>query len=152
MSKYASLEDILGKDGAELKALVEGEFQARKIGTIAFTAIDHDEYKQAKADSMKKVKNGTGGINFEIDEDKLQIRVIVLAVDKDNRSTFTFKSKELLEKLRKDYSDEGIISADQAVVKLMDPGEILRAAIAIQEASGFGDGEAKEVAETVKNS
>ena len=143
--KYISLEDILGKDQAELTALANGEYETDKLGVIPFTALDHAEYKQAKRDCMKMVPNGTGGMVPDLDDDKLMIKVIIAAVDKDDRSSFTFANKQLIEKL-------GVVTADAAVAKLLSPGEIFKMAIEIQNISGFGDKAAKETKEAVKNS
>jgi len=143
--KYVTLEDILGKDLAELTALAKGEFATEKLGVIPFTALDHTEYKQAKKDCMKIVPNGTGGVVPDLDDDKLMLKTIIAAVDKDDRSSFTFANKQLLEKL-------GVATADAAVAKLLSPGEIFKMAIEIQNISGFGQKAQEELKEAVKNS
>lgn len=150
MSKFTTLEDILGKDQAELTALRKGEFETEKLGTLPFTAIDHAEYKQAKKDCMKMVPDGTGGMVPDIDEDKLMTKVIIAAVNKDDRSNFTFASKELLKKLQE--KDPSIVTAEAAATALLLPGEIFKMAMAIQNISGFGPKAKKEVEEAVKNS
>lgn len=144
MGKYLSLEDILGKENEELQSLDMGEFTTRKLGTIPFTAISYAEYKQIKKDCIKAVPNGTGGMTREIDDDKLMLRVIVAAVDKDTRSTLTFKNKKLLEKL-------GVVTADEAVENLLDAGEVVLLASEIQDVSGFTEKTQQEEADAVKN-
>ena len=124
-SKFISLEDVLGRDDTELSKLKQGEFDTEKIGTIPITAIDNKEYKAIKKESMRMVPDGSGGMYPEVDDDKMMIRVIIAAVDKDERSNFTFANKQLLEKL-------GVVTADDAVTKLLAPGEILRGATAVQ--------------------
>lgn len=144
IKKFVTLEDILGKDSAELTALNKGEFDTDKLGLLPFTAVDHAEYKAAKKDCMKMVKDGTGGMTPELDDDKLMIRLVVAAVDKDDRSSFTFADKALLAKL-------GVVTADGAVGKLLSPGEIYKLAVEIQNISGFGEKVKEEVKEEVKN-
>jgi hypothetical protein len=143
--KYVSMEDILGRSAADLSPLKEGEFETEKLGVIPFTSIDHSEYKQAKQDAVKFVPNGTGGMIPEVDDDKMMVRIIIRAVDKDKRSDFTFANKQLLDHL-------GVTTADQAVAALLSPGEIVNFAVAIQDASGFGPKKKKQEAELVKNS
>lgn len=145
MSKFINLEDILTKDIEVLTALKQGEVEVEKLGAIPVTAIDNPEYKQVKKDCMKMVPNGTGGMYPEVDDDKMMIRVIIAAVDKDKRSNFTFANKQLLEKL-------GVTTADEAVTKLLSPGEIVNAATDIQELSGFGQKAKKAREEEIKNS
>ena len=145
MSKYATLEMILGKDNTDLTAVEQGEFTTKKLGVIPFTAVEHPEYKLAKKDCMKMVPTGTGGMQPELDDDKLMIKVIIEAVDKDQRSTFTFANKELIKKL-------GLSTADEVVAKLLSPGEIMRFAMEVQNVSGFGPQAQKELADDVKNS
>ena len=99
---------------------------------------------------MKMVPNGTGGMVPDLDDDKLMIRIITAAVAKDDRSTFTFASKELIKKLQQKYPD--VVTADQAVSKLLSPGEIYKLAVEIQNISGFGQKAAEETKEAVKNS
>lgn len=144
-SKFINLEDILTKEVEQLTALKKGEIEAEKLGTIPVTAIDNSEYKQIKKDCMKMVPNGTGGMVPEIDDDKMMIRVITAAVDKDERSDFSFANKQLLDHL-------GVVTADEAVAKLFSPGEILYASADIQEISGFGKKAKKAQEEEVKNS
>ena len=147
MSKFATLEDILKTDNDKLAELTQGEFKVKKIGFVPFLALEHKEHKQAKRDCTKMVKDpsGTGGMMPDIDDDALMLKIIVMAVDKDSRSTFTFSNSELLKKL-------GVISAESAVQKLLSPGEIYNMAVAIQNASGFGAVAQEEAKETVKNS
>jgi hypothetical protein len=143
--KYISLEEILGKDNEELTAVKQGEFESEKLGLIPFSAVEHSEYKQAKKDCIKQVPNGTGGMDAELDDDKLMIRLIITAVEKDSRSSFTFADKQLLNKL-------DVATADAAVAKLLSPGEIYNMAVDIQNLSGFGAKKKKEDSEAVKNS
>lgn len=143
--RYITLEEILGKDQGELTALANGEFETGRLGVIPFTALDHTEYKKAKKDCMTMVPNGTGGMMPDLDDDKLMVKVIIAAVDKDERSSFTFANKALMEKL-------GVVTADAVVTKLMLPGEIFKMAVEVQNISGFGDKAAKETKEAVKNS
>lgn len=145
INKYKSLEDILGVDQAELRAQATGEFETGKLGVLPFTAIDYKEYKTAKNDCMVMIKDGTGGMVPDLDDDKLMIKVVIAAVDKDPRSNFTFASKALLEKL-------GVVTAEAAVEAILPPGEIYKMAIEIQNLSGFGASALKETKDTVKNS
>lgn len=142
---FVTLEDILGKESDELTAVNKGEFKTEKLGLVPFTAVDHTEYKEAKKSAMKMVPNGTGGMTPDLDDDKLMVRLVIAAVGKDERSTFTFASKALIEKL-------GVVTADQAVSKLLSPGEIYKLAVEIQNISGFGQKAAEETKEAVKNS
>jgi hypothetical protein len=144
-SKYVSLEDILGKDTEALTAVRQGEFETEKLGVIPFTALNHTEYKQIKRDCVRMVPNGSGGMEPEVDDDKMMVRVIIRAVDKDERSSFTFANKQLLDKL-------GVTTADEAVAKLLSPGEVINFAVEVQNASGFGQRASKEARDTVKNS
>jgi hypothetical protein len=144
-NKFINLEDILTKDVEVLTALKTGTLKVEKLGTLPITAIDSAEYKQIKKDCMKMVPNGTGGMFPEVDDDKMMIRVIITAVDKDQRSNFTFANKQLLEKL-------DVATADEAVSKLLSPGEIIYAATEVQELSGFGQRAKKAQEEEVKNS
>jgi hypothetical protein len=143
--KYISLEEVLSKDTATLTAVAQGEFETEKLGAVPYTALDHSEYKQIKKDCVKMVPNGTGGMDPEVDDDKMMVRVIIRAVDKDERSSFTFANKALLEKL-------GVTTADEAVAKLLSPGEIINFAVAVQNDSGFGQKAKKEAQDKVKNS
>jgi len=145
MSKFITLEEILGRDAAELTALQKSEFDTEKLGLVPFTAIGHDEYKQAKKDCVKLVPDGTGGMNPEVDDDKLMLRIVQSAVGKDDRSTFTFADKRLLEKLK-------VTTADQAAIALLSPGEIVNFAVAVQNLSGFGKKAQKANESAVKNS
>jgi len=138
---FVSLEDVLGKDSEALDQAALGEFETTRLGVVPFSSIDHDEFKRAKKDAT--IKNPDG--SRETDEDKVMLNVIVTAVDKDKRSNFTFADKRLLEKL-------GVVTATAAVTKLLNPGEIYNFAVAIQEASGFGEKAQKEREEAVKNS
>lgn len=141
---FLTLEDILGRDNEDLTPLCEDEFETDKLGTIPFTSIDHDEYKQAKRDCVKITPDGNGGVKTDVDDDRLMVKLVVLAVDKDKRSNFTFANKSLLQKL-------GVMTAEGAVVKLLKPGEIVNFAVKIQNASGFGKKKQKEDSEAVKN-
>lgn len=143
--KFVSLEEILGKDAQELSQIKEGAFDVEKLGAVPYSALDHTEYKACKKDCMKMVPNGTGGMVPELDDDKLMIKVILAAVNKDARSSFTFMNKKLLDKL-------GVVSADDAVVALVAPGEVFRWAVDIQNLSGFGQKAKKALTEEVKNS
>jgi hypothetical protein len=143
--RYASLEDILSKEAADLRAQNQGEFETERLGVLPFTAISYPEFSQIKKDCVKHVPNGTGGMEAEVDDDKMMVRVVIRAVDKDDRSSFTFANKELLKKL-------GVTTADEAVSVLLLPGEILRFATAVQNSSGFGEKAKKEAKDAVKNS
>ncbi|WP_336786559.1 phage tail assembly chaperone [Paenibacillus sp. MMO-177] len=143
--KFISLEDVLGRDAAELTAVKQGEYETDKLGAVPYTALDHAEYKQIKRDCVKMTPNGTGGMEPDVDDDKMMARVVIAAVNKDQRSTFTFANKELLAKL-------GVTTADEALAKLLSPGEIINFAVAVQNDSGFGQKAAKATQEAVKNS
>lgn len=143
--KFISLEEVLGKDTEALTAVKQGEFESEKLGLIPYTALDQPEYKQIKKDCVRMIPNGTGGMEPEVDDDKMMVRVVIRAVDKDKRSSFTFANKELLAKL-------GVTTADEAVAKLLSPGEIINFAVAVQNDSGFGQRAAKEAQDKVKNS
>jgi len=145
MRKFISLAAILGKEDKELTELKQGEYETDKLGTLPFTAVNHDEYKTAKKDCLKMVKDGTGGMVPDLDDDALMVKLIIAAVDKDKRSDFTFANKELLKKL-------GIVSAAAAVDKLCSPGEIYNLAMDIQALSGFGKKAEIKTEEAVKNS
>ncbi|MGP9042101.1 phage tail assembly chaperone [Cytobacillus kochii] len=144
-SKFINLEDILTRNIEDLTALQKGEIETSKLGTIPVTAIDNNEYKQIKKDCMKMVPNGTGGMYPELDDDKMMIRVIIAGVDKDDRSNFTFANKQLLDHLQ-------VTTADEAVTKLLSPGEVIHAATDVQDLSGFGPKAKKVKEEEVKNS
>lgn len=155
VKKFLSLEDILGMDGAVLKAVPQGEFETEKLGLVPFTAIDYPEYKQAKKDCIKFTPDGTGGINTEIDDDKLMVKIVIDAVNKDDRSNFSFANKALLDKLSEaDASGvkREIRTAEAAVGVLLSPGEIVNFAVAVQNLSGFGKKKDKENSEAIKNS
>jgi Phage XkdN-like tail assembly chaperone protein, TAC len=139
-----SLSDILSKDADQLKALETGEFTSKKLGEIPFTAIDNDEFKDAKSKSMKQVPNGTGGMRPEVDDSKMQALIIISAVKKDTRSDFTFADKSLQKHL-------GVETAIGALNQLLSPGEVMRFAGKIQDVSGFTEEAAKEQADEVKN-
>lgn len=143
--KYINLEDVLGRNNEELEALEQGEYETDKLGLLPYTAVEHTEYKQAKKDALKLVPNGTGGMTPDLDDDKLMVRLVIAAVEKDQRSSFSFANKQLLEKL-------GVATADAAVSRLLKPGEIYNIAIDIQNLSGFGEKKEKEDSEAVKNS
>jgi hypothetical protein len=143
--KFISLEEILGKDTTQLSTLSLGEFETQTLGHVPFTSVDYDEYKVMKKDCMKMVPNGTGGMQPDLDDDKLMLLLVIDAVDKDTRSTFTFRNKELLAKL-------GVSTAEGAAKKLLKPGEVINFAVAVQNASGFGKKAQKENSEAVKNS
>lgn len=66
-------------------------------------------------------------------------------VDKDQRSNFTFANGALLKKL-------GVHTAEGALSILLPPGEIVNFAVAVQNASGFGNKAKKKVKDSVKNS
>lgn len=153
--KFISLEDVLGKDAAALTAVKQGEYEVEKLGAVPYTAINQAEYKQIKSDCVKMVPNGTGGMEPEVDDDKMMARVVIRAVDKDTRSNFTFASKALLEKLTEANAKEGkppVTTADEAISLLLPPGEIIKFAVEVQNASGFGPKAAKATQEAVKNS
>lgn len=145
VKKFISLEEILGKEEEQLSTLSLGEFETQTLGLVPFTSVDYDEYKVMKKDCTKMVPNGTGGMQPELDDDKLMLLLVIEAVDKDKRSTFTFRSKELLAKL-------GVSTAEAAAKKLLKPGEVIHFAVAVQNASGFSKKAQKENSEAVKNS
>ncbi len=145
VKSFLTLEDILGKDANDLKAVPQGEFETEKLGTVPFTALTYAEYKQAKKDCVKYTADGSGGIKTDIDDDRLMVKVVLLGVDKDARSNFTFANKALLEKL-------DVVTAEAAAGVLLSPGEIVNFAVAIQNASGFGKKKQKEDSEEIKNS
>lgn len=142
--QFVSLEDILGKDTKDLTSLKKDHFDTEKLGAVPFTALDHPEYKEIKKACMKMVPTGDGGMRPEVDDDKLMIKAILEAVDKDDRSSFTFYNKELLAKLE-------VTTAESAVSKLLAPGEIYNFAMGVQNISGFGKKKSKEMREAVKN-
>jgi len=141
MKKYITMEDILGKDSNELLVEKQGEFKTERVGVIAYACPENDELAKMRKDCRVYDKHG----DWEVDSEKLMVRLIVTAVDKDKRSTFTFANKELLTKL-------GVVTADAAVQKLLLPGEINEMAAQIQTDMGFGKKAEDERAETVKNS
>ena len=142
---FLSLEEILGKDTDELKAVACGEFETEKLGLVPYSALAYTEYKQAKKDCVKFTPDGSGGMKTEIDDDRLMVKVVLAAVDKDKRSNFTFANKALLDKL-------DVVTAEAAVGVLLAPGEIVNFAVEIQNASGFGKKKQKEDSEAIKNS
>lgn len=141
---FVSLDLILGKDSTELLALAMDVVAIEKLGTVPVTALSNPEYKQIKKDCMSFIKDGNR-TRPDLDDDKLMVEVLIAAVHKDTRSTFTFRSKELLDHL-------GVTTAAQAVDKLVSPGEIFKSAIVVQDISGFGDKAEEEVKKEVKNS
>ncbi|WP_332648898.1 phage tail assembly chaperone [Lysinibacillus sp. 54212] len=146
MSKFLSLEDVLGADAGDLQKLKQDAISCEKLkADIPVTALENKEYKTIKKDCMQFVPDGTGGMKPDIDDDKLMIRVIIAAADKDTRSDFSFANKQLLDKL-------AVTTADQAVEKLLSPGEIFNAAMVVQDISGFGKKAKKAVEAEVKNS
>lgn len=142
--EFISLEDVLGKGDSELFALNQGVITASKLGKLPVTQLSNAEYKQIKKDHTSFEKLGKRMIP-KVNEDKMYVDCIIAAVDKDDRSNFTFKKKDVLERL-------GVISAAQAVEALLLPGEIVNAAITIQEISGFTDDAEEEMRQDVKNS
>lgn len=145
VKSFLTLEDILGKDAEELRAVAQGEFETEKLGTVPFTALTYAEYKQAKKDCISYTADGSGGIKTDIDDDRLMVKVVLTGVDKDERSNFTFANKALLEKL-------GVVTAEGVIGVLLSPGEIVNFAVAIQNASGFGKKKQKKDSEEIKNS
>ena len=143
VASYLSLEDVLGIDNDKLTAVAKGEFDTEKLGTIPFSAINHTEYKQAKHDCLK-IDVVDGAVQTNVDDDKLMVKIVLLAVDKDDRSNFTFANKALLEKLN-------VHTADAALGVLLSPGEIVNFAVAVQNISGFGKKQAKKDEEAIKN-
>ncbi|MEG1083981.1 MAG: hypothetical protein RSE04_06025 [Hydrogenoanaerobacterium sp.] len=144
-TSFLSLEDILGRDIEVLKAVQEGDFETDKLGKVPFKALTYAEYKQAKKDCIKFTPDPSGGVKTEIDDDRLMVKIVILAVDKDTRSNLTFANKALLEKLE-------VATAEAVVGVLLSPGEIVNFAVKIQNASGFGAKKKKEDSETIKNS
>ncbi len=147
--KFITLDEVLGKDNAALTAIKQEKFESAKLGTIPFTAINHDEYKTAKKSCMSYVKGPNGRMIPEMDDDKLMLLVIITAVGKDTRSDFTFASKKLFDKLK--AAGMEVNTAEGAVKALLSPGEITNFAMDVQDASGFGPKAAKEDAEEIKN-
>lgn len=143
--KFLSLEEILGMDTETLTAEKQGHFQTEKLGAIPYTAISYDDYKQAKKDCVTYSQDDNGVIQTKVDDDKLMTKIVILSVDKDKRSNFTFSNGALLSKL-------GVFTAEGALGKLMAPGEIVNFAVAVQNASGFGNKAKKKVKDSVKNS
>lgn len=143
---FLSLEDILSRDTKSLEELPQSEFHVEKLkGKVPWTAVDQAEYKAAKKGCFNIKQGGKGKKpEMDFDDDKLKVRLIIEAVDKDKRSDFTFANKQLLEKL-------GVVSAEQAVEKLVSPGEIHNWAVEIQDAAGFSGESQEEAAEDIKN-
>lgn len=152
MSNFITLETVLSKDGDALTAVRQGEFYCEKLGgDIPFTALTHDEFKTAKKGCVVFVSSPTGGaMTPDVDDDKLMLQVVIKAVDKDTRSTFTFASAKLFDKLK--ASGKDINTAEGAVKAMLSPGEIQKFAMAVQEVSGFGPNAVKKDAEAIKNS
>lgn len=145
VTNFISLEDVLAKDLQDLAPVTQGAFTVEKLGDIPYSSIEYDEYKAMKKACTKMVPNGTGGMRTDIDEDKLMIMIVVEAVDKDKRTSFTFRNKGLLDKL-------GVVTDQGAVTKLLKPGEIVNFAVKIQNDSGFGKTAEKAASDAVKNS
>lgn len=143
--KFLSLEEILGMDTDKLTAEKQGHFVTDKLGAIPFTAISYDDYKQAKKDCVSYSQDDNGVIQTKVDDDKLMTKIVILAVDKDPRSNFTFANGALLKKLN-------VHTAEGALCKLLPPGEVVNFAVAVQNASGFGNKAKKKVKDSVKNS
>jgi hypothetical protein len=141
---YATLDQILKKDDEALASVLQGEYETRKLGLLPYSGVNNYEYQQSKKDCVT-MKQGTDGPDVDIDDDKLMRLLVIQAVDKDKRSDFTFLNSDLLKKL-------GVISAVEAVNKLLDPGEIYQMAVDIQNLSGFGKKAEKKLEESVKNS
>lgn len=150
MGQFTKLDTILSKDTEELTSLKKGEYETEKLGLLPYTAIDHNEYKAAKKQCVKMIPDGTGGMEPDVDDDKLMVKIIIEAVDKDDRTDFSFANKKLLDKLDKE-TDKDVIKAEQAVSMLLAPGEIYNMAVKIQNLSGFGKKAKKEKEEEVKN-
>lgn len=144
-TKFISLEMVLGTDSEALNPETQGEFNVDRLGTIPFTSINQDEYLTIKNACVKQVPNGTGGMTPKVDDDKLMRLLLIEAVHKDGRSTFSFRNKELLAKL-------GVNTDEGAVKRLLKPGEVQKAAVKIQNASGFGPEAEKEDSDAIKNS
>lgn len=143
-NSFVSLDMILGRDHAELVSLAQDVVESAKLGKIPVTALDNEEYKTIKKDCMtfKKVGNR---MQPDLDDDKLMVEVLIAAVDKDKRSDFTFRNKELIAKL-------GVVTATQAAEALLSPGEIFKGAIVVQDISGFGEKAEAEAKKEIKNS
>lgn len=139
---FLSLEDILGMDTSALTAEKQGHFVTEKLGAIPFTAISYADYKLAKKDCVTYEQGEDGVIQTKVDDDRLMTKIVILAVDKDKRSNFTFANKELLKKL-------GVFTAEGALSKLLMPGEVVNFAVAVQNASGFGNKAKKKVKDSV---
>lgn len=145
--EFISLELVLGKQPEELTALATDTIDAQRLGgKLPITALTNDEFKQIKKDCITYVKAPGKGQRMQpqVDDDKLMVEAIVAAVHKDTRSTFTFRSPQLLEKL-------GVVSAAAAVNQLLLPGEIQRGAIVVQDISGFSEQAEEERKEEIKN-
>lgn len=144
---YLSLEDVLGKKAEDLTAVSRSEIDAKNLGgRIPVTSFDNETFKQIKKDCTEYKKEGKNGRMVAVlDEDKLMIEVIVAAVDADDRSDFTFRNAQLLEKL-------GVITATDAASRLLSPGEIQRGAMEVQDICGFTPAAAEERSKEAKNS
>ena len=141
---FVTLQLVLGTDKETLTAAKQGIFPCEKLGLVPFTALTDEEFKAARNDCKVPVPDGTGGMKIEVDDDKFMKRLIVKTVDKDTRSDFTFANKDLLKHL-------DVVTADQAVGKLLAPGEIVEFAVEIQTAMGFGKKAEQQVEADVKN-
>jgi len=151
---FLSLDVVLGRNTLELAELPTGEFYVSRLGgLVPWTAIDQNEYKNAKKGCLTLKAAGKGRQDVEFDDDKMKVRLIVAAVDKDKRSDFSFASKQLLDKLTEASVAKGgdkINTAEQAVAFLVSPGEIHDWAMDIQDAAGFADKD-DELADDIKN-
>ncbi|MGG3803170.1 phage tail assembly chaperone [Metabacillus fastidiosus] len=145
--EFVSLDFALKMSSEALESVVQDTIEARKLGgKLPISSLDNPTYKKVKKDCVKMEPTGKNGrLQPQIDDDKLMVLVVVEAVDRDTRSDFTFKNPQLLEKL-------GVVSAAAACEKLLDPGEIMKAAMKVQDISGFTEDAAEERAEEVKNS
>ena len=101
--------------------------------------------RDSKKDCVTYDQDENGVIQTKVDDDKLMTKIVILAVDKDQRSNFTFANGALLKKL-------GVHTAEGALSTLLPPGEIVNFAVAVQNASGFGNKAKKKVKDSVKNS
>ena len=144
-SKFISLEDVLGQNTDDLTALKTDDFDTEKLGTVPVTAVSNPEYKEIKKQCMKMVPTGDGGMQPDLDDDKLMLLIVLKGIDKDKRSDFTFYDKQLLKKL-------DVVSGEEAAEKLLSPGEIYSGAMTIQNISGFGKKAQKDREDEVKNS
>lgn len=153
--QFITLEMILSKDAEELSPVSLGEFHIPRLGaTIPFASLTAEEQKQARKDCRSTVRQGKQLVP-QVDDEKMMMKLIVQAVDKDKRSTFSFANKALMEHLTKVNEAQGlkpVLTAEQAVAAMLKPGEITDFAVAIQDLCGFGPENGEEIAEQVKNS